>query len=302
MHAGRRVEDDALGPRLVVRRARDRVLEEVRERAVADVVEERGGEGVARALGRDLLPEREVAVDRAEAREEQLHHERGADGVREARVLGAGEGERRHAELADAAQALHLGRVDEARDDALLLRLERDEAVHRVAQDHVDARLADVVLVATRRRRAQTRTPIERRRRLDARPRASRGRDRLRAGHALGMPRRVEGAAALGAASTAHASGSRGCDERRPLALRRCAAWTSTAASPRATGAAPPPLDANERPRRARSRARAVAMRERPRVAEDRSGRPSACAASPVVPLPGEEVHDEAARASSRTR
>ena len=53
VHAGRRVEDDALGPRLVVRRPGDGVLEEVRERAVADVVEERGGERVARAVGRD---------------------------------------------------------------------------------------------------------------------------------------------------------------------------------------------------------------------------------------------------------
>ena len=37
---------------LVVRRPGMRVLEEVRERTVADVVEERGGEGVARAVGR----------------------------------------------------------------------------------------------------------------------------------------------------------------------------------------------------------------------------------------------------------
>ena len=131
VHPGRRVEHDALGPRLVVRRPGDGVLEQVRERTVPDVVEERRRERVARALLVTRCQNGSAAVDRAEPREQELHHERRADGVGEARVLRPGKRERRHAELPHAAQALHLGRVDEQLDDPLLVRLERHEAVHR---------------------------------------------------------------------------------------------------------------------------------------------------------------------------
>src|SRR6202035_5912943 len=93
VHAGRRIEDDLLGPFLVMRRAGDRVLEQVRQRTVACVVEEGCGERVLRTLARDLLPERELAVDLAETREQELHDMRGADRVRESRVLRAREGD-----------------------------------------------------------------------------------------------------------------------------------------------------------------------------------------------------------------
>src|SRR5207249_1438967 len=95
VNAGRRIEDDALRPLLVVRGAGDRVLEQMREWTVTDVVEERGGQRVLRAIGRDLLPERELAVDAAETREQELHDVRGADRVSEPRVLRAGERVRR---------------------------------------------------------------------------------------------------------------------------------------------------------------------------------------------------------------
>src|SRR3954469_9265757 len=90
VNAGVGIEDDALGPPFVVGSAGNGVLEKMRERAVADVVEERGGERVAGAIARDLVPKRELAVDGAEAGEEQLHDERRAESVGEAGVLGPG--------------------------------------------------------------------------------------------------------------------------------------------------------------------------------------------------------------------
>ena len=136
VNAGRRIEHDALGPRLVVRRSYDRVLEQMRHRPVTDVMEHRRRERVASAIRRELLPIRKIAMDRAKSRDEQLHHERRANGVREPRVLCAGKRQRCHAELTDAAETLNLGRVDEELDDALFVRLERDEAVHGIAKDH----------------------------------------------------------------------------------------------------------------------------------------------------------------------
>ncbi len=134
VHAGRRIEEDLLGPLLVVRRPGDGVLEEVRERTVTEVVEQGRGERVLGAVAGHPLPEGELVLDGPQAREEQLHHVRRAERVGEASVLRAGEGHVGDAELTHAAQALHLGRVEQLLDDALLLRLEGDEAVDRVAQ------------------------------------------------------------------------------------------------------------------------------------------------------------------------
>src|SRR5207302_673900 len=44
--------------------------------------------------------------------------------------------ERREAELANSSQALDLARREEPANDPVLLRLEGDETVHRVAKDH----------------------------------------------------------------------------------------------------------------------------------------------------------------------
>src|SRR5687768_15899664 len=111
----------------------------MRERPMSRVVKERGSERILRAIARHLLPERELAVDRAKPREEQLHDVARADGVGEARMLGARERIRRDAELPNATKALHLRCIDEARDDALFVGLERNEAVHRITKDHARA-------------------------------------------------------------------------------------------------------------------------------------------------------------------
>ena len=47
MHGGAAVEDDALGPRLVMGRSGDGILEQVRERTVPHVMKERRSERVA---------------------------------------------------------------------------------------------------------------------------------------------------------------------------------------------------------------------------------------------------------------
>src|SRR4051812_34935163 len=103
-------------------------------------MKERRCQRVARAIARDLMPKRKVSMDRAEAREEQLHHERRTDGVREARVLRPRKCERRHSELTHATKPLKLRRIHERLHDALFFRLERDEAMHRITENHARAR------------------------------------------------------------------------------------------------------------------------------------------------------------------
>jgi hypothetical protein len=98
-----------------------------------EVVKQRRREPLARALGRDTLPERKLVLNVSQARYEPLHDEGGADRVREARVVRSGIRERCEAELANAPQALNLGRFEQANDDRLLGRLEGHEPVHRIA-------------------------------------------------------------------------------------------------------------------------------------------------------------------------
>ena len=112
------------------------LLEEMRERPVAEVVEQRRGERFACALRRDALPERKLVLNVSQARDEALHHERRADGVRKSRVVRARVGERREAELANAPEPLNLRRLEQANDDRLLCRLEGDEPVDRIAKNH----------------------------------------------------------------------------------------------------------------------------------------------------------------------
>jgi hypothetical protein len=109
------------------------MLEEVRQRAVPDVVQERGRESLARTVARDPLRLGQAAADRAQAREQELHDEGGAESVGEARVLRTGESKRGHPELPYATKALHLGGVDQSLDNALLVSLERDEPMDGVA-------------------------------------------------------------------------------------------------------------------------------------------------------------------------
>ena len=237
----------------------------------------------------------------AEAREEQLHHVRRADRVREARVLGAGKRERRDAELPDAAEALHLRRVHEARDDALLVGLERDEAVHGVAEDHARAS------AICGRRRAPSSPPDAHRETRTGRAStdvASRGaRRRPRAGRALGVPRARETAPSLRARADRPGERLARRDERRRARASRLDASTRRRARASARAA---------RRRRTRSTASGAPVAQEPRARrrdrDRRSRRRGSRAArararrSPVVPLPGEEIDDEPARAASRTR
>ena len=75
-------------------------------------------------------------MERAQSTNQSRHHVRRADRVREPRVLGAGKDEMRHPELLDAPEPLHLGGAEQLRNNPLLLGLERDQVVHRVAEEH----------------------------------------------------------------------------------------------------------------------------------------------------------------------
>jgi len=64
VHARRRVEHHTLGPYLVRRRPGDGLFEQVRQRAVTEIVQQRGRERLARARGRDPLRLGQHAMDR----------------------------------------------------------------------------------------------------------------------------------------------------------------------------------------------------------------------------------------------
>ena len=57
MNVGHRVEQDALRPRFMVHVSGDDIFEEVRERTMPDVMEQRCADRVAAPLGRRALPE-----------------------------------------------------------------------------------------------------------------------------------------------------------------------------------------------------------------------------------------------------
>ena len=105
--------------------AGEHVLPRVRERAVADVVEQR----------RDLDVTRDVRRQRESPRD-ALRDVKRAERVAEPRVLGAGIHEPREPHLLDAAQPLHRARVEQVGDRAIVA-LELDEPVHRVAEHAV---------------------------------------------------------------------------------------------------------------------------------------------------------------------
>ncbi len=116
--------DDARAPVLVVV-ARQHVLPRVRERTVADVVEQRRDLDVARDRRREVEPPRHPLrdVERPER-------------VAEPRVLGAGVHQPREPHLLDAPQPLHRGGVEQLGDRPVRA-LELDQAVHRVAEHAV---------------------------------------------------------------------------------------------------------------------------------------------------------------------
>ncbi|WP_434421207.1 hypothetical protein [Nannocystis pusilla] len=130
------VEQDPRGPHLVARRARQHRLEGVAERPVPEVVQQRGREGDVGPVIVDAIVRRELLREGADAIEVALHDVHGADGVGEARVLAAGEGERSEAERADPSQPLNLGAVEQPRDEAGGGAAEGDQAMHGIAQEH----------------------------------------------------------------------------------------------------------------------------------------------------------------------
>ena len=137
MHLAVRVEHDAHRPVFVTRRVRHRLLEQVRKRTVPEVVEERGGERFARPLGGDALPEREARREsRAAVRMKRVITMRDADGVREARVIGARVGERCEARAGGRGAGAAPRRSRAARHDGSLVRFERNQAVDGITQDH----------------------------------------------------------------------------------------------------------------------------------------------------------------------
>ena len=284
VHAGGRVEHDALGPRLVRAACRGS-----RPRRGATAARARGRGATRRRVPRARAPASRAApagsapwMARRRARSSFITNAAPmACAKRECSAPGNASDVT--PELPHAPQALHLGRVHEPLDDVLLVRLEGDEAVHRVAQDHRRARHADASArhcpssYQTRRRRAATGARRATRRRSAGRA--------SRTGRPLRVPRDAERLPASSAASDGPRQRLARLCERHARGRARRARPARAAAGPR------------RRPRRAaRLHGRAAPRREGAARAPSRwpvgdaspstKRRPSACALSPVVPLP----------------
>ncbi len=101
-----------------------------------EVVEERRGEGVLGVPRGERVGGAQRRRQGRHAVEEAGHHVGGPDGVGEARMFGAGEGQRRHAEGRHAPQPLGLGRVHQRGDHLFGGPFEGHQPVHRVTKDH----------------------------------------------------------------------------------------------------------------------------------------------------------------------
>ncbi len=120
----------------MVSRAGHDLLEEMREGAVAEVVEQGRRQGVAARFGVQTHLEGKLVLHRTDALVKPDHHVRGPERVGESRVFGAGEDQGGQPELAHSTQALNLSRRQERLDDALVVVFESHQAMHGVAEDH----------------------------------------------------------------------------------------------------------------------------------------------------------------------
>jgi len=146
------LEDHLDRPGLVARRIGKHFFEQVRERPVAEVVQQRCSESVATRLGVESLVDGDGVLHGADAVEQLAHHMRGPNGVRETRVFRARKDQRRQPELSHAPEPLHLPRREQWLDDLFALAFKGDQAVDGVTQDH--GVLPDWVVPATVPKRA----------------------------------------------------------------------------------------------------------------------------------------------------
>src|SRR3954463_4468960 len=105
-------------------------LEDVAERTVTQIVNQRCGETQKLIFLGDV----ERAAKLLDDFSRRLHH---AKAVAVAGMVSPGISERRHAELADATQALELDAVEQAEEEGIdsAVEPERDHVVHRIADD-----------------------------------------------------------------------------------------------------------------------------------------------------------------------
>ena len=120
---------DRLRPILVV--DAQATLEDVGERAVADVVDQRGGQQRLAALARRGI----VAGDPAEVLERLLHQVDHAQAVAQPVVIGAGIGQVADPQLMDSAKPLDLGAVEQLEQPPIPLAVDADVVIQGIADD-----------------------------------------------------------------------------------------------------------------------------------------------------------------------
>lgn len=136
MHLGRGVPEDVAGPLLVVLRVRKDLLEQMRERAMPEVVQQRSGQTIGLRLFVEALLRWKLIAARVDPILKRLHHVGGPNRVCESRVLCAWKYQRGEPELADPAKALDLTCIEKRPNDPLRHAFEGDQTVDRVPEDH----------------------------------------------------------------------------------------------------------------------------------------------------------------------
>ena len=136
MYLGRGIEQNVSSPLLVMLRVGQHLLEQMGERPVTKVVEQRGGEPVAPGFLIQALFGREVVAACVDPALERLHDVSGSDRMGETRVLRTGKHERGEAKLPNSTQTLDFARIQQRLHDPLRQALEGDQTVDRVPQDH----------------------------------------------------------------------------------------------------------------------------------------------------------------------
>ena len=111
---------------------------------MSEIVQERGGHGVARARGGQALPERQGLVQGAQARHQLLHHERRADRVGKTRVLGTRKRHAGDAELANTPQPLQLATLQKPHHQGFFFALEGHQSMNGISKDHASFRASEI--------------------------------------------------------------------------------------------------------------------------------------------------------------
>jgi len=136
MDAGVGVQHEIARPEFMRASVRKYFFEQMRERAVSNVMDQGRSQGVRSVLRGKAIRGTEVCRQGRNPREKACHHVRGPDRVGEAGVFRARKGQGSHTERSDPAQALHFRCIQQRWNDLRLGPFKDHKTVHGVTEDH----------------------------------------------------------------------------------------------------------------------------------------------------------------------